>query len=86
MAFVQVKTLTMTTGTPYGIDSLKNEIIEGSTIHISKDHVICIKPFVFTTSVIKGDDIEETKHNLARVILCDGESFVLDEADYKKLM
>ena len=86
MTFVKIKTSTIFIGAPYDKDALKNKLSDGNELFINKDHVVSIKPFVYRTAIKEDDVIKETKHNLAKIALCNGESFILNETEYKKLM
>lgn len=86
MAFVKIKTSKIFIGAPYDKNALKNTLSDGNELFINKDHVVSIKPFVYATAIKEDDVIKETKHNLAKIALCNGESFILNEIEYKKLM
>lgn len=86
MAFVKIKTSTIFISGSSDKDTLKNKLSDGSELFINKDHVVSIKPFVYTTATKEDDVIKETKHNLAKIALCNGESFILTETEYKKLI
>lgn len=86
MAFVKIKTSKIFIGALYDKDVLKNTLSDGIELFINKDHVVSIKPFVYTTATKEDDVIKETKHNLAKIALCNGESFILTETEYKKLI
>lgn len=83
MAFVKIKTSTIFISGSSDKDTLKNKLSDGSELFINKDHVVSIKPFVYTTATKEDDVIKETKHNLAKIALCNGESFILTETEYK---
>lgn len=86
MAFVKIKTSKIFIGALYDKDILKNTLSDGNELFINKDHVVSIKPFVYTTAIKEDDVIKETKHNLAKITLCNGESFILNEIECKKLI
>lgn len=86
MSFVKIKTSTIFISASYDKDLLKNKISDGNELFINKDHIVYIKPFVYITAIKEDDVIKETKHNLAKIALCNDDSFILNETEYKKLI